>query len=182
MQLCAFSSMQAANLIITTTSKWVKYLPPRRPAARMRELIVGQLFDSMTSNRMTSVLLILQFSSDTPLLAGMRSRKIFGPLRLWIWLQEVFEIQCQVRPPVKSLTDSRSFQKLLGSSGSALRAWRAKPEKCSHYLFPLRFRLRVKYPSGPSSTAARKMIRFLLGVRDYSFSLSQFLDLCREVL
>ena len=31
----------------------------------MRELIVGQLFDSMTSNRMTSVLPILQFSSNT---------------------------------------------------------------------------------------------------------------------
>ena len=65
MQLYVFFSMQVANFIIITTSKWVKYLSPHKPATRMREPSVRQPFHSMTSNRMTSVLLILQFSSDT---------------------------------------------------------------------------------------------------------------------
>ena len=98
---------------------------------------------------MTSVLLTLQFSSDTPT-RRMRSFENFGRLRLWIWLWEVFRLKCQVWLRVESHW-LLLLAKCLDSSGSALRAWKLNREEYSNYLFRLRFRSRVKYPNGPDS-------------------------------
>ena len=99
-------------------------ITPRRPATRMREPVSGSL---STSNRMTSVLLILHFSSDTLTRRNAKPGKF--------WSAEALDLAPgSIRTPMPGPTPSKIshrlllLPKLLGSSGSALRAWRAKPE------------------------------------------------------
>ena len=129
-----------------STTKWVEcHLSSRIPATCMPNLQCGAAWGSV---------LTLDFkshdccSSHPPVqirhLYSLNAKFwFFGRLRLWIWLWDVFRLKCQVWLRVESHW-LLLLAKRLDSSGSALRAWMAKPGRIFKLFVPVSILIQSK--------------------------------------